>query len=738
VHSGTAAAAPPLTRERGTLPERRRRTFSPQPSVGSTANYLATTAAIGIAILLLAASAWLARANMEDVRKADSLTEQVGSVQLLLAKMLSTLTDAETGQRGYLLTGNPDYLAPYEAARTRLPADFERLRAEPQVSGERSLRLDSIETRATVKMAELARTIALFRAGQRRRALSLVRGDRGKHIMDAIRAEIAALNPSLDAELLQNRLHARSVWPRVGIVALGVLASLLLAGVALGQRRERRAIGASLASLKRFTRAFDLSQGMLRGTDGTILFWAEGMQRLYGYTAEEAVGKRSHQLLHTEFPIPLPQIEAIVASEDQWQGELVHRHRDGSIIEVASHWAQHDGPPGEPNAIIEINIDITERKQRMAQLAALNTELSEALTARITAQKALARTEREFRASFEGSAVGKTQSDPSTGRFIRANGAFAKMLGYEPEELHGRTDRELTWPADRERDMTELARVLAGETDAFIREKRYRTRDGLPVWARVSSTITRSDTHEPTLSTSVIEDIDERYKALLALRIAKVELEMVVDQRTVALAQRDVLLREVYHRVKNNLQVVDGLLVMQARQLTDPAGKTALLGLRSRVHALGLVHHQLMHSKNLKTFDIAPFLTELSSNLLSGGAGDGIALSVHAIPLEVGLDFAIPLGLLVAELVTNSLKHAFPQGKGTITVSLDRAEDGSVALVVSDNGRGRSVGDGAHGSISGIGTSIINGLVNQLQGTTIMGNEQGARTEIRVAAPVLS
>jgi two-component sensor histidine kinase len=88
--------------------------------------------------------------------------------------------------------------------------------------------------------------------------------------------------------------------------------------------------------------------------------------------------------------------------------------------------------------------------------------------------------------------------------------------------------------------------------------------------------------------------------------------------------------------------------------------------------------------------------------------------------------------------VTNSLKHAFPQGKGTITVSLDRVEDGSVALVVSDNGRGRSVGDIAQLSRSGIGTSIINGLVSQLQGTTIMGNEQGARTEIRVAAPVLS
>jgi two-component sensor histidine kinase len=144
-----------------------------------------------------------------------------------------------------------------------------------------------------------------------------------------------------------------------------------------------------------------------------------------------------------------------------------------------------------------------------------------------------------------------------------------------------------------------------------------------------------------------------------------------------------------------------------------------------------------MHSKNLRTFNIAPFLKELAGNLVEGAAAEGVHLSVSAIPLDVDLDFAIPLGLLVAELVTNSLKHAFPHGKGTITVSLERAGDGDIALVVSDDGQGRPVAAPGSGG-RGLGTTIINGLVDQLQGEKIMVGEHGSRTEIRVPAPVLA
>ena len=227
----------------------------------------------------------------------------------------------------------------------------------------------------------------------------------------------------------------------------------------------------------------------------------------------------------------------------------------------------------------------------------------------------------------------------------------------------------------------------------------------------------------------------------LEARVAErtAELSQSNGQLTDALAQRDLLLREVYHRVKNNLQTVDGLIVMQAGQLADPVAKTAFLSLRSRVFALGLVHQQLMGSSNLKTFDFAPFLQELSSNIVEGGAGDEISLSVRAVPLDVGLDFAIPLGLLVTELVTNSLKHAFPDRKGSIDVVLERGDDATVALVVADNGGGggRPHEPGDHAKPA-LGSSIIRGLVAQLKGTIEVRRENGTRSEIRVPVPVLT
>ena len=226
------------------------------------------------------------------------------------------------------------------------------------------------------------------------------------------------------------------------------------------------------------------------------------------------------------------------------------------------------------------------------------------------------------------------------------------------------------------------------------------------------------------------------------VREANADLERRVAERTAeltaALAQRDLLLREVYHRVKNNLQMVDSLLVLQTRQLADPEAKKALRGLQDRIYALGLVHQQLMGSDDLKTFDIAPFLSELSNNIVHGGGANDVDLSVKAIPLDVGLDFAIPLGLLVNELVTNSLKHAFPDGRGEIDVSLSRAENGGLLLVVADNGQGYSRGEaGAPAARMALGSTIIEGLVAQLEGTIMVQSRQGeTRSEIRVAEPV--
>ena len=385
------------------------------------------------------------------------------------------------------------------------------------------------------------------------------------------------------------------------------------------------------------------------------------------------------------------------------------------------------------------NIELERRvAERTADLEAMNEALIRALEERSVAQRALARSEAEFRASFEGSVVGKCLLEPESRRILRANGVFAAMLGFAPDELVGRTALEFTWPEDQAADSAEYARLVAGETDAHVQEKRYVRRDGTPFWARISAALARvPESDHPILTIASVEDIDARYKAQIDLQAAKQDLEQVVEDRTRALKQRDLLLREVYHRVKNNLQIVDALLTMQALKLTDPQAKEALLGLHGRIYALGLVHQQLMGSADLKTFDIAPFLRELSDNLLEAGADGTVELLVEAVPVQVGLDFAVPFGLLVTELVTNALKHAFPAGAGNIAVLL-QPDDGKLVLTVRDDGVGQSKIKPTPEPSSGLGSGIVKSLVAQLRGTMNVRSDSGTTVEIRTPMPVPS
>jgi two-component sensor histidine kinase len=175
---------------------------------------------------------------------------------------------------------------------------------------------------------------------------------------------------------------------------------------------------------------------------------------------------------------------------------------------------------------------------------------------------------------------------------------------------------------------------------------------------------------------------------------------------------------------------------MQAYQLKDPQAQQELLSLRSRIYALGLVHQQLMGSEDLKTFDVAPFLDELSQNIVEAGSQGDVSIKVDACRLHVGLDFAIPLGLLVTELVGNALKHAFPTGDGHISVSLQTNDDTDLTLIVSDDGRTTLDADSARPAKPGLGMSIMKGLVAQLQGMMILRTEAGTTAEIRMRMPV--
>jgi two-component sensor histidine kinase len=216
-------------------------------------------------------------------------------------------------------------------------------------------------------------------------------------------------------------------------------------------------------------------------------------------------------------------------------------------------------------------------------------------------------------------------------------------------------------------------------------------------------------------------------------------LELRVDQRTAelteAVKQRDLLLRELHHRVKNKMQIVDALLATQARQTGETEARQTLQDLRSRISVLALAHQHLMESE-FRTFDVAPFLHELTRNILANRSTDGAVLQLDAIALMVTIDLAAPLGLLVTELIIDDLEHSLSPASARITLTLQRNEAHAGVLTLSDNRPAQGVRPHAFRSDKAKQRGrVVAGLVRQLDATMTTDDTSGLSVEIIFPAP---
>jgi two-component sensor histidine kinase len=209
----------------------------------------------------------------------------------------------------------------------------------------------------------------------------------------------------------------------------------------------------------------------------------------------------------------------------------------------------------------------------------------------------------------------------------------------------------------------------------------------------------------------------------------------IENQIRASLREKDVLLREIHHRVKNNLQVIASLLNIQLSAERSDAARKSLLESQSRIQSMALVHQLLYLSKDLANIDAGEYLSKLTSRLVEtyNIAPDRIVVHVFAQPIRLDIDRAIPCGLIVNELVTNALIHGFPdQRSGRIWVTIERAGD-DVLLTVADDGIGMPA-DLQIEKATTFGLRIAHTLTMQLDGTISLTREHG--TAIRVVFPI--
>lgn len=199
-----------------------------------------------------------------------------------------------------------------------------------------------------------------------------------------------------------------------------------------------------------------------------------------------------------------------------------------------------------------------------------------------------------------------------------------------------------------------------------------------------------------------------------------------------SLAQKEILVREIHHRVKNNLQLVMSLLNLHARRIRDPRAEAAFAEARSRINALATLHRRLYESESLQQVDLRWFLEDLCVELRRGGLSGSrhIELTVEAPDEVIGPEVAVPLGLLVTEAITNAYKHAFPnRDAGRIEVRVTRDVPTHLTVSVSDNGKGFE--SGAVQEPGGLGKSLIDAFVRQLHGELQVRSEQGTQVIVK-------
>ncbi len=414
--------------------------------------------------------------------------------------------------------------------------------------------------------------------------------------------------------------------------------------------------------------------------EGRLLVVNDAALKFFEVTREEVLGKTTAAL---GWWVDSQQREqALRAIREQGlchNLEVQFRARSGRIRTAL--WSAYPVSVGGVPHLVALAVDITERNRVKMDL--------------------------EKEKAFAESLLATAQAiilvlDPQ-GRIVTFNPFMETLSGFSLEEVRGKDWFDTFLPkADRERIRAVFQQAASriatkGNVNPIV------TKDGREVFVEWFDTTLKDSAGGVMGIIAVGQDITER-------RLAEQQLHA-------ALREKEALLKEVHHRVKNNMQIITSLLNLQADRLHDPRDKDLFQNTQDRVRAMALIHERLYQHEQFARLNLGAYLQDLVRELFRAYRVDPgrIALELELAAVELGIDQAIPCALIVNELVTNSLKYAFPGGrKGAIAISL-RREEGGVSLQVRDDGPGLPADLDVQRSPS-FGLTIIRILAGQLEG----------------------
>ena len=420
------------------------------------------------------------------------------------------------------------------------------------------------------------------------------------------------------------------------------------------ERKRVEVERARLAAIEEYSEDAIIAKTM----DGIITNWNNSAERIYGYSAQEMVGQNISRL---DPPAQIDDtrliIERIRNGEPVIRYETMRRKKDGGLINVSLTASRIRNARNDLIGITTIAHDITKRKQ---------------------AEVALRETTEYLNNLFNYANAPIIVWDPEF-RITRFNHAFEYLTGRMERDVLGHS-LDILFPAES-RDVSRalIKKTLEGEHWETV-EIPILTKDGSIQTALWNSANILSEDGKIISTIAQGVDITERKK--------------LADLIKVSLAEKETLLREIHHRVKNNLQIVSSMLNMQIRKITDPQTIETLRDSQNRVMSMALVHEHLYRGKDFAHIDLKNYITALGKGLFQTYAdtNSGVRFDIAIREIYVDINAAIPLGLISNELITNSLKYAFKGKKGGI-LSITATEDPQyLTFIVADNGVGMPKG----------------------------------------------